>query len=121
MTTPFTPASVKPPVTVAQFAALDLRVGTIEAVEVVSGSKRLVKLTVNLGDHTRTILAGMRQERGNVQQIVGLQALFLVNMEPRKMAGEISYGMLVDVGYVDGVTPSLLVTERPMPDGARAG
>jgi len=41
--------------------------------------------------------------------------------EPRKMAGEISEGMLFDIGYADGVTPVLSVPERPVPNGTRAG
>jgi tRNA-binding EMAP/Myf-like protein len=60
-------------------------------------------------------------ERANPQEIVGLQALFVVNLEPRRMAGELSEGMLFDVGYADGVTPALSVPERPVPNGTRAG
>jgi tRNA-binding EMAP/Myf-like protein len=44
-----------------------------------------------------------------------------VNLEPRKMAGEMSEGMLFDIGYADGVTPVLSVPERPVPNGTRAG
>jgi len=80
-----------------------------------------VRLTVNLGDHTRKILAGLKKERSNPQEIVGKQALFVVNLEPRKMAGEVSEGMLFDIGYADGVLPVLAVPERPVPDGTRAG
>ena len=97
------------------------RVGTIERVEEISRSDKLMKLTVNFGDHLRTILAGIEKERGNPREIVGLQALFVVNLEPRKMAGEISQGMLFDIGYADGVRPVLALPESPVPDGSRAG
>lgn len=117
----FTPAPVKPGVTIAALDALDIRVGTIERVEEVPRSEKLTKLTVNFGDHTRTILAGIRKERKNPREIEGRQALFIVNMEPRKMAGEISEAMLFDIGYADGVTPVLAVPERPVPNGTRAG
>jgi tRNA-binding protein len=117
----FTPAPVKPAVTIAALDALDVRVGTIERVDQVPRSEKLMKLTVNFGDHTRTILAGLRKERENPREIEGRQALFIVNMEPRKMAGEISEGMLFDIGYADGVTPVLAVPERPVPNGTRAG
>ena len=80
-----------------------------------------MKLTVSFGDHTRTILAGIRKERSNPKEIEGKQALFVVNLEPRKMAGEISEGMLFDIGYADGVTPVLAMPEKPVPDGTRAG
>ena len=52
---------------------------------------------------------------------MGRQALFVVNLEPRKMMGEVSEGMLFDLGYADGVTPGLAGPERPVPDGTRAG
>jgi tRNA-binding protein len=80
-----------------------------------------MKLTVNFGDHSRTILAGIKKEREHPREIEGRQALFVVNLEPRKMAGEISEGMLFDIGYADGVTPVLSVPERPVPNGTRAG
>jgi len=117
----FTPAAVKPTVGVEALDALDIRVGTIERVEDVPRSDKLMKLTVNFGDHSRTILAGIKKERENPREIEGRQALFVVNVEPRKMAGEISEGMLFDIGYADGVTPVLSVPERPVPNGTRAG
>lgn len=117
----FTPAPVKSIVTIAALDALDIRVGTIERVDEVPRSDKLMKLTVNFGDHSRTILAGLRKERENPREIEGRQALFIVNMETRKMAGEISEGMLFDIGYADGVTPVLAVPERAVPNGTRAG
>jgi tRNA-binding protein len=117
----FKPAPVKPVVAFAAFEALDIRVGTIQKVEEVPRSEKLLKLTVNFGDHTRSILAGMKKERENPREIEGRQALFVVNLEPRKMAGEISEGMLFDIGYADGVTPVLAMPEKPVPDGTRAG
>jgi len=117
----FTPAAIKPIVAITALEALDIRAGTIERVEDLARSDKLMKLTVNFGDHTRTILAGIKKERENPREIEGRQALFVVNLEPRKMAGEISEGMLFDIGYADGVTPVLSVPERPVPNGTRAG
>jgi methionine--tRNA ligase beta chain len=116
-----TPAPVKPPVPFSALEAIDVRVGTIEKVEDVPGSKKLLRLTVSFGDHRRTILSGMKGERADPQEIVGKQALFVVNLEPRKMAGEVSEGMLFDLGYADGITPALALPETPVPDGTRAG
>jgi tRNA-binding protein len=116
-----TPAPVKPIVAIAALETLDIRVGTIERVEEIPRSDKLMKLTVNFGDHSRTILAGIKKERENPREIEGRQALFIVNLESRKMAGEISEGMLFDIGYADGVTPVLSVPERPVPNGTRAG
>jgi tRNA-binding protein len=117
----FTPAPVKPIVGIETLEALDIRVGTIERVEEVPGSDKLMKLTVNFGDQSRTILAGIKKERENPCEIEGRQALFVVNLKPRKMAGEISEGMLFDIGYADGITPVLSVPECPIPNGTRAG
>jgi len=115
------PAPVKPAVSVELLNQLDIRVGTIEAVADVPGSDRLLALTVNLGDHRRTIVAGMKRERENPREIEGRQALFVVNLEPRRMRGVLSEGMLFDLGYADGIAPALAVPEKPVPDGTRAG
>jgi tRNA-binding protein len=120
-TSTFKPAPIKPIVAISPLEALDIRVGTIQKVEEVARSEKLMKLTVSFGDHTRSILAGMKKERENPREIEGRQALFVVNLEPRKMAGEISEGMLFDIGYADGVTPVLAMPEKPVPDGTRAG
>jgi methionine--tRNA ligase beta chain len=116
-----TPAAVKPPVPRQALEALDIRVGTIVQVEEVPKSTKLVRLTVDFGDHRRRILAGLRQERPDVKELEGRQSLFVVNLEPKSMMGEVSEGMLFDIGYADGVVPCLAVPERPVPNGARAG
>lgn len=117
----FTPAPVKAPITPELLEQLDIRVGTITAVDEVPGSDKLMRLTVDLGDHTRTILAGIKQERPNPHEIVGRQTLVVVNLPPRKMRGMISEGMLFDIGYADGITPVLATPEAPVPNGVRAG
>ena len=115
------PAPIKSEISIDDLEKLDIRVGTIRSVAEVPESKKLMKLTVDFGDHSRTILAGIKQERKNPQEIAGVQALFVVNLPPREMAGELSEGMLFDIGYADGVTPVLAVPEQPVPNGSRAG
>jgi methionine--tRNA ligase beta chain len=114
-------APIKPNISFDILDKIDIRVGTIELVEEVPNSNKLLRLTVDFGDHQRKILAGMKQERANPKEIEGRQALFVVNLEPKKMAGEISEGMLFDIGYADGITPVLAVPESPVPNGTRAG
>jgi methionine--tRNA ligase beta chain len=116
-----TPAPLKPLVETKLLDQIDVRVGTIESVRDVPGSEKLVQLRVSFGDHTRTVVAGLKKERANPQDIEGRQALFVVNLAPRRMAGVISEGMLFDIGYADGITPVLAVPEAPVPDGTRAG
>ncbi|HEV7501296.1 MAG TPA: tRNA-binding protein [Vicinamibacteria bacterium] len=116
-----TPAPVKPTITIADVDRLDVRVGTIVRVEDVPRSAKLARLTVDFGDHRRTILAGIRKERADPRAIEGQQALFVVNLAPRPMAGEVSEGMLFDIGFADGVPPALALPEHPVPNGTRAG
>jgi len=117
----FKAAPIKPEITLADLEKIDIRVGTILAVEEIAGSDKLVKLTVDFGDRHRTILSGMKQERENTIEIAGRQALFVVNLPTRKMMGQTSEGMLFDIGFADGIKPCLAVPEQSMPDGARAG
>ena len=114
-------APIKPTIPYDLLEQVDIRVGTILSVEDVPGSDRLVRLTVDFGDHRRRILAGMKQERADPREIEGRQTLFVVNLAPRKMMGEVSEGMLFDIGYADQLTPVLAVPESPVPDGTRAG
>ena len=86
-----------------------------------AGDGRFGRLIVEFGDHKRNILAGIKQERPDPSEIEGQQALFVVNLESRKMMGELSEGMLFDIGYADGITPVLAVPEKPVPNGSRAG
>ena len=115
------PAHVKPAISADLLNQIDIRVGTILTVSDVPNSEKLVALEVSFGDHRRTVLAGMKRERANPREIEGNQALFVVNLAPRKMAGMISEGMLLDIGYSDGITPVLAVPETHVPDGSRAG
>ena len=114
-------APVRPPISIDLLEKVDIRVGTIRLVEDVKGSNKLVKLTVDFGDHTRTILVGMKQDREDPKQIEGRQTLFVINLEPKKIMGEVSQGMLLDVGYADGIKPVLAQPEAEVPNGARAG
>jgi tRNA-binding protein len=114
-------ASIKPTITMSDLEKIDVRVGTIESVEDVPSADALVKLLVDFGDHKRTVVAGLKKERSNPREIEGKQALFVVNLEPRRMKGIVSEAMLFDIGYADGILPRLAVPEAPVPNGARAG
>ena len=121
MSDQFTPAPVKPAISFADLDRIDVRVGRILSVEDVAGSDKLLKLTVDFGNHQRKILAGMKQERENSREIEGKQALFVINLEPKKMMGQLSEGMLFDIGYADGIMPALAIPERVVPNGSRLG
>jgi len=114
-------AQLKPEIAFEDFEKLDVRVGTILEVADVPDSKKLVTLRVDLGFAVKTVVVGLKQERDNPKEIEGLQALFIVNLAPRKMAGILSEAMLFDIGYSDGITPVLAMPEKPVPSGVRAG
>jgi tRNA-binding protein len=63
----------------------------------------------------------LKTERPDPKDVEGRQALFVVNLEPKRMAGAVSEGLLFDIGYADGITPVLAVPERAVPNGVRAG
>lgn len=113
---------VKPTIKLADLEKVDVRVGTIEKAEDVENSEKLVRLIVNFGDFKRTILVGMKKERVDVKaEIEGKQALFVVNLESRKMMGEMSEGMVFDIGYSNEIIPVLAIPEKPVPNGSCAG
>lgn len=115
-------ATVKPEIQIEDLDKIDIRVGTIRLVEDVVDSDHLVKLTVDFGEFERIILCGIKQERQDPKaEVEGKQALFVVNLAPRKMFGIESQGMLYDLGYEDGITPVLAVPEKEVPAGTRAG
>jgi len=113
-------APIKPAITMDLLDRIDIRVGTIRSVTDVPNSENLVQLRVSFGDHERTVVAALRKERAIPREIEGRQALFVVNLEPRKMRGVLSEGMLFDIGYADGVRPVLAIPESAVPDGTRA-
>jgi len=117
----FKVAPLKPRVAADVMDKLDVRVGTIERVEDIERSDKLVKLLVDIGDRKVNVLVGMKKEREHPEEIEGKQALFVVNIEPRKMMGMVSEAMLYDIGYQDGIVPVLAIPERTVPNGARAG
>lgn len=117
----FTPAPAKPQIDSAHLEALDVRVGTIRGAVPVDGADRLAVLSVSFADRTRSIVAGIRTERPSLDALVGAQALFVINLPAKTIRGQLSEGMLFDVGFADGLRPAFAQPEWPVPDGVRAG
>lgn len=81
------------------FAKLEIRIGTIETVELVEGADRLLKLTVEVGEGAkRQIISGIREYFADPQDLVGKQCPFLLNLEPRTIRGLESQGMILAGG-----------------------
>ena len=121
MSNEYAPAPVKPEVSFEDFEKLDVRIGEIIDVQEIPKSRSVVKLKVDFGDHQRQILAGIKDERDDLNALIGVKTLFIVNLPKKQMMGEDSEGMLFDIGYADGLQPAFAVPERDLPNGARAG
>ena len=112
---------IKPSIVFSDLEKIDIRVGLIEKVEDVEKSDKLVRLTVNFGEFSRKILVGLKKERSDPKEIEGKQALFVVNLEPKEIFGEMSEGMLFDIGYSNEIIPVLAIPESQVPNGVSAG
>jgi methionyl-tRNA synthetase len=94
--------SVKPLITFSDFDKLDLRVGKIINCEQKEGSNKLLRLIVDFGEEgQRNILSGIAQFY-SPEQLIGKSFVFIINLEPRKLMGEESQGMIL---AADGKTP----------------
>jgi len=117
----FQPSALKPRAPADALDALDVRVGTIRTVRDVPGADRLMLLSVDFGDRERTVVAGIKQERPAPSDLVGRQALFVVNLPLKTIRGHLSEAMLFDIGYADHLRPALAQPEWPVPNGTRVG
>lgn len=102
----------------ADFTKLDMRVGMITKVEVPSGSAHVYRLTVDFGKEIgeRTIFSGLKQTH-EIEDLQGKQAVFVVNLEPKKVMGEESQGMLLAVDCES--KPVMIIPQEKVDDGAK--
>jgi methionyl-tRNA synthetase len=94
-------AGAKPEIVFDDFAKLDIRIGKVIAAEKMEKSNKLLKLTVDGGLDTRTILSGIAQHY-TPEEMVGKQVTFIANLAPRKMMGVLSQGMILMAEDKDG-------------------
>jgi methionyl-tRNA synthetase len=92
---------LKPEIQYDDFARLDIRVGTITRAEKVQKADKLLKLTVDLGMETRTIVSGIAQHF-SPEELVSRQVMVVANLAPRKMRGIESQGMILTAEQPDG-------------------
>ncbi len=102
------------------FAKLDLRVGTIKNAEGLEGADKLWKLSVDLGNEigNRTILAGIKKYYAK-EELINKQIIVIVNLEPRKMKGSESQGMLLAASNTDESKVILLSPEKGIENGSK--
>jgi len=99
-----------------EFKKLDIRVALIESVEKVPKADKLYKLSIALGDEKRTLVAGLA-EQYKADELKGKKIVILANLEPRKLKGILSEGMLL--AAVDGDIVSVLSPDKDIPTGAK--
>lgn len=102
-------------ITFDDFAKLDLRVGKVLECEKKEGSEKLLRLKVNFGEEgERTILSGIQQWY-TTEDLLNKSFVFVINLEPRKMMGEFSEGMIL---AADGEKPLPLTTQEEATPGS---
>lgn len=104
-------------ISMEEFSKLDIRIGVVKDASTIPGSSKLVKLLIDLGD------LGMRQVIAGIglwykpQELIGKQVAVVVNMQPKKMLGFISEGMILAADTASG--PVLLTVEKSVEPGSK--
>ena len=102
------------------FVKIDIRIGTITSAENVKKSKKLIRLEVDFGElGKRQILTGIA-EWYKPEELVGMQTTFVVNLEPRKLMGLESQGMIFALGLDDNRKPVFLLPKESVENGEGA-
>ena len=106
----------KPQISYDDFAKLEIKIGTIESVEVVENADKLLRLMVNVNEgEPRQIVSGIREFFEDPQFLVGKQCPFLTNLEPRTIRGLESQGMILAASTDDVF--ALLIPHNELPSG----
>lgn len=108
-----------------EFKKMDMRVGTIREVEPVPETDKLLRCQIDFSEtdeegnkKLRQIVSGIREFFPEYEQLVGKQVLYIVNLEPRKIKGFESNGMLMAVDGKDGI-PVFLTPEVEVNPGTQ--
>jgi len=104
-------------ITLDDFLKLDLRVAEIKACEDIQGADKLYKLTIDLGE-TREIVAGIKQYYTK-EELVGKKIVIVANLEPRRLRGILSHGMLLAASSEDRSSVVLLTLDKDIPNGSK--
>lgn len=119
-TTPATMAASEPPakLPIDEFLKWDLRVGEVLVAEGIKGASKLLRLEVDIGTEVRQVLAGIA-EHYTPEALVGRKVVILANLEPRKMRGLESNGMLIAASVGKEDRPVIVSFTEDVPNGAR--
>jgi methionyl-tRNA synthetase len=109
---------MKDKISISDFAKLDLRVGKILKIEDIEGADKLYNLTISLGDEKRTILAGIKKHYSK-EELLEKKVVIIANLEPRKMKGLVSEGMLLAALSEDESEVIFLTPEKDIKEGSK--
>jgi methionyl-tRNA synthetase len=113
---PPAPPEEKPEIAIEEFARVDLRVALVKQAERVKGTDRLLKLEVDLGSGSRTLVAGIAQHY-QPEDLVGRRVIIVANLAPAKLRGITSQGMILAAVDENGL--GVLTVDRELPPGTR--
>jgi methionyl-tRNA synthetase len=103
-------------ISMEEFAKLDLRAGKIINAQKVPGKDKLLVLQVDIGTETRTVVAGIAQEFAP-EELVGRQVVLVANLEPKRIGGVVSHGMILAAGEEKAL--ALVTLDREVPPGTK--
>jgi len=102
-------------ITIDDFSKVELKVAEILSVEDIEDADKLYKLEVDIGDEKRQLVAGIKSAYSK-EDLIGRQIIVIVNLEPAKLRGVESQGMLL---AADGEQPIILTPEQKVPNGTK--
>ena len=108
--------SAKEPIDIEDFGKVELKIALVTACEKVEKSKKLLKLTVKLGEETRTVVSGIALAY-TPEQLIGKKLAMITNLKPAKLCGIVSEGMIVCAEDENG-NLAYLTPEKDIADGS---
>lgn len=105
-------------ISIEDFAKVDMRVGEVLSAEPVPGAQKLMKLMVDIGSEVRQVVAGIA-EYYSPEQLLGMKVVLVTNLQPRKLRGVESNGMIVAATVGEEGRPVLVTFKEDVPKGAR--
>jgi methionyl-tRNA synthetase len=112
------PAAESPRISIEDFAKVEMRTGEIKTAERVPGATKLLKLQVDIGSEIRQVVAGIA-EYYEPEKLIGMKVVVVTNLQPRKLRGVESNGMIVAASIGDSGRPVLVTFNEDVPNGAR--
>ncbi|MFA4967172.1 MAG: methionine--tRNA ligase subunit beta [Candidatus Margulisiibacteriota bacterium] len=101
-----------------EFKKVELKVGEIKTVEDIEGADKIYKLTIDLGDEQRTLVAGIKQHYPDKESLIDKKVAVVTNLEPRTLRGVTSHGMLLAASTPDKSSVVILTLDKDIPNGS---